>query len=203
MEHKKLYLLKNYDIYEKIKDGEEIIFYSKKDNDEFEPVMRYAFRSNQKSMFNEKEIDDSNVFRFHKIDNYFFTASVEDYAKYINQGFMTATFCYLILQLLHDKRLARIDFEINLVNRASVIKNEIQEFKPDIYDKLLGRNYGGAIEDKFKVFFTTNREEDIEYYQELFDSKNVEILKPIKNRKFLNVFKKIYSVIVYSLKSRK
>lgn len=30
MEHKKLYLLKNYDIYEKIKDGEEIIFYSKK-----------------------------------------------------------------------------------------------------------------------------------------------------------------------------
>ena len=70
MEHKKLYLLKNYDIYEKIKDGEEIIFYSKKDNDEFEPVMRYAFRSNQKSMFNEKEIDDSNVFRFHKIDNY-------------------------------------------------------------------------------------------------------------------------------------
>ncbi len=195
MGKRRLYLLKNYDIYEEIDNSEEIIFYLKKSKDDFKPLMRFTFRSNQKSMFNEKypakKIDNLKVIRFHKIENYFFTASGEDYTNNINQGYMTASFCYLILHLLRDKRLAEIDFEINLVNRASVIKNGSQESKPDIYDKLLGNHSKTAIEDEFKVFFVANRKKDIKYYKKILKRKKIVIKKNISIRRFFNAFKRI------------
>ncbi|WP_247906915.1 hypothetical protein [Streptococcus anginosus] len=184
MEQKTLYLLENYDIYERMNNSEVIIFYSKNEDeedeeDEFEKVMRFAFLSDQKSMFNEentgKESYSLKVFRFHEIGNYFSSVSGKKYEKYVNQGYMTASFCYLILQLLHDKRLAEIDFEINLVNRAIVRESGSSTLKPDIYNKLLGEHSKTSSEDEYKVFWVANRAKDIKYYQELFDRKKIQI----------------------------
>lgn len=176
MNQKILYLLEDYDIYKMIENNKDIIFYSKKGEEEYKSVMKFETISYQ-SIFNTKEpskkIDNLKAFHFHKINNYLFSESGEDYLNYVNKGFMTASFSYLILQLLKDKRLSDIEFEINLKNVAHVIIDGKQVHAPNIYDKLLDKTFNDNI--KFKVFFIANRKQDIEYYQDLLDSKNIEI----------------------------
>ena len=180
-----LYLLEDYDIYKRIDDNIEIIFHSKEiteeGTEEDKEVMRYTFYK-VSSIFNKKypskKRDDLKVFHFKSINNPFYVESGEYYSKYVNKGFMTASFCYLILQLLQDKRLSDIDFEINLVNVANVIIDEKQVQAPDIYNKLLDDTLDNQ---KFKVFFIANRKQDIAYYQNLLDSKNIKI-KVVENK---------------------
>lgn len=192
MNQKILYLLEDYDIYKMIENNKDIIFYSKKGEEEYKPVMKFEIISYQ-SIFNTKEpskkIDNLKAFHFHKINNYFFSESGEDYSNYVNKGFMTASFSYLILQLLKDKRLSDIEFEINLKNVAHVIIDGKQVHAPNIYDKLLDNTFNDNI--KFKVFFIANRKQDIVYYQDLLDSKNIEI-KIVENK---NILKKHPSII--------
>lgn len=185
MNQKILYFLEDYDIYKMIENNKDIIFYSKKGEEEYKPVIKFEIISYQ-SIFNTKEpskkIDNLKAFHFHKINNLFFLESGENYSKYVNKGFMTASFCYLILKLLQDKRLSDIDFEINLVNVASVIIDGNQVQAPGIYNKLLDKTFENQ---KFKVFSIANRKQDIAYYQNLLDSKNIkiEIVENMSNSK--------------------
>lgn len=193
---KKLFIEEDCNVYEKIKKGEEIIF----KNDKGEEVIRYKF-SPYHSIYNknatdDEKIDNLEVFHFHKINNCFFSwgPGEVNYEDNVHKGYMTASFYYLILQLLEDETLSKVDFEINLVSRAVIIENGKQVQKTDIYDKILSYpdyNSNGnkelenfdlmAKEDKFRIFRSIHREVDKDWYKDrmerLFDAKNIEIHK--------------------------
>lgn len=189
---KKLFIEEDCNVYEKIKKGEEIIF----KNDKGEEVIRYKF-SPYHSIYNKNATDDEKidnlvVFHFHKINNYFFSwgPGEVNYEDNVHKGYMTASFYYLILQLLEDETLSKVDFEINLVSRAVIIENGKQVQKTDIYDKILSYpdyNSNGnkelenfdlmSKEDKFRIFRSIHREVDKDWYKRLFDAKNIEIHK--------------------------
>lgn len=181
---KKLFIEEDCNVYEKIKEGGEIIF----KNDKGEEVIRYKFASYH-SIYNkivpdDKKIDNLEVFHFHKIDNCFFDLDPGEvsYKENVHKGYMTASFRYLILQLLHDDALSKIDFEINLVNRAMIKdegKGQLVQRK-DIYENILSYpkveciDYKDLInfdpmaeEDKFRLFLSTQRKADIDHYEKL------------------------------------
>lgn len=190
--YKKLFIEEDCNVYEKIKEGGEIIF----KNDKGEKVIRYKFLPYH-SIYNkiardDKKIDNLEVFHFHEIDNYFFNLAPEDvrYKENVHKGYMTASFRYLILQLLQDDALSNVDFEINLVNRATIKDegNGILVQKKDIYENILSypkdkcieykdlKNYDPmAKEDQFRLFLSKLREADINHY------KDVIIIREKKN----------------------
>ena len=190
--YKKLFIEEDCNVYEKIKKGGEIIF----KNDKGEEVIRYKFASYH-SIYNkvvkdDKKIGNLEVFHFHKIDNLFFDSNPEEvsYKENVHKGYMTASFRYLILQLLQDDALSKVDFEINLVNRAMIKdegNGELVQGK-DIYENILSypkdkcidykdlKNFDPmAKEDKFRLFLSTQREADIDHY------KDVRIIRKKKN----------------------
>lgn len=195
---KKLFIEEDCNVYEKIKEGGEIIF----KNDKGEEVIKYKFAPYH-SIYNknatgdkktgDKKIDNLEVFHFHKINNCFFDLG-PDKAKYeenVNKGYMTASFYYLILQLLEDDTLTKEDFEINLVNRAMITKEGNLVQKKDIYEKILSypenkcndykdlKNFDlMAEEDQFRLFLSTQRKADIDHYEKCWNNLNKE--KPYK-----------------------
>ena len=207
MNQKILYLLEDYDIYKSIDDNIEILFHSKESTEEgteeYKKVMRFTFNI-ASSIFNKKypsnKRDDLKVFHFKSINNVPYVESGEYYLKYVNKGFMTASFCYLILQLLQDKRLSDIDFEINLLNVATIIEDGKQVQAPNIYDKLLDDTFDNNV--KFRVFFIANRKQDILYYQNLLDSKNIEI-KIVENKSILKKHPSIIDKLKRNILKRK
>jgi hypothetical protein len=192
---KKLFIEEDCNVYEKIKEGGEITF----KNDKGEEVIRYKFAPYHsiynKNATDDKRIDNLEVFHFHKINNYFFSwgPGEVNYEDNVHKGYMTASFYYLILQLLKDETLSKVDFEINLVSRAVVIENGKQVQKTDIYEKILSypedrcNDYNDlknfdlmAEEDKFRLFLSTQRKADIDHYEECWDNLNKDKMYEIK-----------------------
>lgn len=189
---KKLFIEEDCNVYEKIKEGGEIIF----KNDKGEEVIRYKF-SPYHSIYNkivtdDKKIDNLEVFHFHEIDNCFFNLDPGkvNYKENVHKGYMTASFCYLILQLLQDDALSKVDFEINLVNRAFIKNKDNGKLvkRKNIYENILSypkdkcndykdiKNYDPtAEEDQFRLFLSTQREADKTWYEDLLDEKKIKI----------------------------
>lgn len=189
---KKLFIEEDCNVYEKIKEGGEIIF----KNDKGEEVIRYKF-SPYHSIYNkivtdDKKIDNLEVFHFHEIDNCFFNLDPGkvNYKENVHKGYMTASFCYLILQLLQDDALSKVDFEINLVNRALIKNKDNGKLvkRKNIYENILSypkdkcidykdlKNFDPmAEEDQFRLFLSTQRKADKAWYKDLLDKKNIKI----------------------------
>lgn len=194
---KKLFIEEDCNVYEKVKEGGEIIF----KNDKGEEVIRYKF-SPYHSIYNkivtdDKKIDNLEVFHFHEIDNCFFDLAPEEvsYKENVHKGYMTASFYYLILQLLEDDTLSKVDFEINLVNRALIKDKDKGELvqRKNIYENILSypkdkcidyqdlKNFDPmAEEDQFRLFLSTQRKADSEHYEDCWNNLNKEKLYEIK-----------------------
>lgn len=178
---KKLFIEEDCNVYEKIKEGGEIIF----KNDKGEEVIKYKFAPYHsiynKNATGDKKIDNLEVFHFHKINNCFFDLG-PDKAKYeenVNKGYMTASFYYLILQLLEDDTLTKEDFEINLVNRAMITKEGNLVQKKDIYEKILSYPENKCNDYKDLKNFDLMAEED--QYLLFFQHKEKQILITTKS----------------------
>ncbi|MFB5155085.1 hypothetical protein U9F96_02735 [Streptococcus salivarius] len=194
---KKLFIEEDCNVYEKIIEGGEIIF----KNDKGEEVIRYKFAPYHsiynKNATDDEKIDNLEVFHFHKIDNCFFDLDPEEvsYKENVHKGYMTASFCYLILQLLQDDALSKVDFEINLVNRAMIKNNSDSTLvqRKDIYENILSypknkcndykdlKNFDPmAEEDQFRLFLSTQKKADIDHYEECWNNLNKDKMYEIK-----------------------
>lgn len=185
---RRLFQNSSYNIYEKISKLDSIEFV----NEKSELIMRYTFSN--PSLLRTKSISDewdysiynhanksheiNTVFHFNKIDNPFVDTSGISYNEKVNVGYMTATFSYIILELLKDEHLSEINFEVNLFNNAKVRNNNHElEYNPNVYSKLLDQKDESDNKNLYKAFLVKNRSQDIEYFSSLLREKNIIIEK--------------------------
>lgn len=184
---KTLFQKSKYNVYDRINSFLPIEFMNK----DSEMVMRYTFSEPSKiiglddlvdknfSFYNKnnntKVID--KVFHFNKIENMFVDVVGEKHDLNTKSGFMTATFCHIVLELLNDCRLSNINFEINLVNNGKVRINGQLTSWPKLYDKLLSDKDNDDNKNVFKGFLVEKRKEDINYYRSLLDETSIGIEK--------------------------
>lgn len=182
-----LFQKSKYNVYDRIDNSLPIEFMNK----DSEMVMRYTFSEPSKiiglddlvdknfSFYNKnnntKVID--KVFHFNKIENLFVDVTGKKHNINTKSGFMTATFCYIVLELLNDCRLSNINFEINLVNNGKVRKNGQLTSWPKLYDKLLCDKDNDDNKNVFKGFLVEKRQEDINYYRSVLDNTSIGIEK--------------------------
>ncbi|MGT2715887.1 hypothetical protein [Streptococcus respiraculi] len=191
---KRLFQESKYNIYERIDNLEPIEFM----NQDLKKVMRYTFSEPSKimgidyladkrfSFYNYKYSSNliERVFHFNKIDNRFIDVTSEKYDMNVNSGFMTATFCYIILELLEDKQLLNTNFEINLVNNAKVRINGELTPCPTVYNKLLDDSDEKDNKNLFRGFLVENRNEDINYYRSVLATTDISIERDILASQF-------------------
>lgn len=184
-----LFQKSKYNVYDRIDNYLPIEFMNK----DSEMVMRYTFSEPSKiiglddlvdknfSFYNKnnntKVID--KVFHFNKIENLFVDVTGEKHNINTKSGFMTATFCHIVLELLNDCRLSSINFEINLVNDGKVRINGLLTPCPKLYDKLLNDKDKDDDKNVFKGFLVEKRQEDINYYRSVLDETNIGVEKDI------------------------
>lgn len=184
---KTLFQKSKYNVYDRIDNSLPIEFMNK----DSEMVMRYTFSEPSKiiglddlvdknfSFYNKnnntKVID--KVFHFDKIENMFVDVVGEKHDINTKSGFMTATFCHIVLELLNDYRLSKINFEINLVNNGKVRINGQLTSWPKLYDKLLSDKDKDDNKNVFKGFLVEKRQEDITFYSSVLDKTSIDIEK--------------------------
>lgn len=139
------------------------------------------------AVFKEKKVKEPNGEESIKNE---FVRFEDNYKKDVNKGYMKVTLCYIILELLKHEELKGKDFEINLTNTAFVRKrNGGQKFKADIYKDFfyehLGGQENGYGRSEFRIFLASKREDDINYYEKLYDyltkNKNGRIVRPTES----------------------
>ena len=182
-----LFQKSKYNVYDRINSSLPIEFM----NTDSEMVMRYTFSEPSKIIGLDDLVDNNfsfynknnntkvidKVFHFNKIENMFLDVVGERHDLNTKSGFMTATFCYIVLELLNDCRLSNINFEINLVNNGKVRINGQLSSWPKLYDKLLSDKDNEDNKNVFKGFLVEKRKEDINYYRSILDETSIGIEK--------------------------
>lgn len=182
-----LFQKSKYNIYDRINSSLPIEFMNK----DSEMVMRYTFSEPSKIIGLDDLVDNNfsfynknnnakvidKVFHFNKIENMFLDVVGERHDLNTKSGFMTATFCHIVLGLLNDCRLSNINFEINLVNNGKVRINGQLTSWPKLYDKLLSDKDNDDNKNVFKGFLVEKRKEDINYYRSILDETSICIEK--------------------------